>query len=371
MAHAVVTFTQRTSIPREEPPIALRLNPSVIQATDARVGQLRLEIDNAFGSQAVRILLSAYDAEGAVRFTFTPQVADIAAGRTASVLIGLEAPMPEPGGEALRQFTLVARYGTRTAEASGTFRQRTSPPSLNAIKLRVEPPIVRVRDTDHGRARVVADNRLGTRPARMWLAGRDHEGTASITFSAPYVDVYPGQQASADVAIRLRRRPAGTERTRGFTISGSEASTKSWQKARSPRHRQIAGRCGARRSLLSAPCSWPSGTSAVDTEPHTFRHRLERRAHCGPVPRKGTDTRPQSRQARLRRGGHHHSCGARSLGPPRTQGTDDPAGRSARLVADARVSHSRRREERQQRTRDWRSHDHRWLRERLHRRPTR
>jgi hypothetical protein len=136
----------------------------------------------------------------------------VAAGTTASVLIGLDAPLPEPGGEAVRQFTLVARYGARTAEAGGTFRQRTSPPPLNAIKLRVEPPIVRVRDSDRGRTWVVADNRLGTRPARIWLAGRDHEGTAAITLSAPYLDVYPGQQASAEVAIRSRRPPSGTNR---------------------------------------------------------------------------------------------------------------------------------------------------------------
>lgn len=222
ITQAVVTFAQRTSIPLEEPPIAVRLNPSVIQATDSRVGQLRLEIDNVFGTQAVHVTLSAYDAEGAVHFSFTPPVADVPAGMTASVLIGLDAPLPEPGGEAVRQFTLVARYGTRTAEAGGTFRQRTSPPALNAVKLRVEPPIVRVHDSAQGRTRVVADNRLGTSPARMWLAGRDHEGTARITFSTPYLDVYPGQQASADVVIASRRPPGGTERARGFTISASD-----------------------------------------------------------------------------------------------------------------------------------------------------
>jgi hypothetical protein len=218
----------------------------MIQVTDARVGQLRLEIDNAFGSRAVQVLLSAYDAEGAVHFTFTQQVADVAAGTTASVLIGLDAPLPEPGGEAVRQFTLVARYGARTAEAGGTFRQRTSPPPLNAIKLRVEPPIVRVRDSDRGRTWVVADDRLGTRPARIWLAGRDHEGTAAVTLSAPYLDVYPGQQASAEVAIRSRRPPSGTERRVASRSARRTVTTKYRPKAHSLRHLQTAGRSGAR-----------------------------------------------------------------------------------------------------------------------------
>jgi hypothetical protein len=254
MAHAVVTFTQRTSIPRAEPPIALRLNPSVIQATDARVGQLRLEIDNTFGSQAARIVLSAYDAEGAVRFTFTPQVADVAAGRTASVLIGLDAPMPEPGGEALRQFTLVARYGTRTAEASGTFRQRTSPPSLNAIKLRIEPPMVRVRDTDHGRTRVVADNRLGTRPAECgWRAVITRAPPASPSPHRTSTYTRASRQAPMSLSGCGVRPLAPRGRVASRSV-GRTASTKSSRKARSRRPLQTAGRCGARCSLLSAPC---------------------------------------------------------------------------------------------------------------------
>jgi hypothetical protein len=259
MAHAVVTFTQRTSIPRAEPPIALRLNPSVIQATDARAGQLRLEIDNTFGSQAVRILLSAYDAEGAARFTFTPQVNDVAAGRTASVLIGLDAPMPEPGGEALRQFTLVARCGTRTAEASGTFRQRTSPPSLNTIKLRVEPPIVHVRDTDHvERGSSPTTDSVPDRPECGWRAAitRAPPASRSPHRTSTYTRAsWQAPMSRSGCGVRPRA-PRGRVASRS---AGRTASTKSWRKVRSPRHPQTAGRSGAPCSLLSAPCSWPSG----------------------------------------------------------------------------------------------------------------
>jgi hypothetical protein len=222
LTQANLTFVQRSSVQVADPLIGLRLHPSVVQAMDSPTGQLRLEIDNSNGREGARVALSAWDDEGLISFRFTPPTVDIAPGSTATVFVGLAAVAPEPGGEGVHPFTLVARYGSRTVDARGSFRQRTSAAALTAVKLRVEPPVVRVKDSDRGRTRVIADNRLGSQPARMWLHGRDHEGRADISFSVPYLDVEPGQQAAADAEIRARRPSSGSDSNRGFTITASD-----------------------------------------------------------------------------------------------------------------------------------------------------
>jgi 2-iminobutanoate/2-iminopropanoate deaminase len=131
-------------------------------------------------------------------------------------------PEPEPGVETARPFTITARHDTLSANAGGTFRQRTSAAAISAIRLRIEPPNLRVHDATRGHMRVVADNRSGTRPARVWLTGTDHEGTAQIKFSAPHLDVLAGHEAVVDAEIRAPRPPAGTEHRRDFTITASD-----------------------------------------------------------------------------------------------------------------------------------------------------
>jgi hypothetical protein len=221
-AQAVVTFTQRSSPAVLDPPMNLRLHPSVLTVVDAATGDLRLEIDNSNGRHEAQVVLGGYDPEGSVRFAFSADAIEVAPGATTAVTVRLSAAQPEPGVEASRPFTITARYEDRSVEASGVFRQRTSAAAISAIRLRVEPPNVRVRDGARGHVRVIADNRSGTHPARMWLTGNDHEGTGTISFSAPYLDIYPGQQATIDADIRAPRPAAGTEHSRGFTITATD-----------------------------------------------------------------------------------------------------------------------------------------------------
>ncbi len=221
-SQAVVTFAQRSSRPVADPPMTLRLHPSVVSALDAASAELRLDIDNSSGRDGAQVTLGGYDPEASVRFDFSAPTVDVAPGATTSVTVRVTAAQPEAGVETARPFTVSARYAAHTIDAGGTFRQRTTAAAIDAVRLRVEPPVVRVRDGARGRIRVIADNRSGVVAARMWLTGKDSEGTAAITFAAPYVDVYPGQQAAVDAEVRAPRPPDGTEHSRTITVTGTD-----------------------------------------------------------------------------------------------------------------------------------------------------
>jgi hypothetical protein len=219
------TFVQTTSAAPVDTPVALKLDPSVVRVRDTAVGQLEAIVDNRAGTRVRRVFLTGRDPERLVRFTFSPPSLDVLPGEIGRARVRMEAQLPEPGQEATRQVTVVAADGNREIEASGTFGQITSPkPVETPVALKLEPSLIRVRDSTFGQFQVVVDNRQGIRPRRVALAGTDPERALQFSFWPPVVDVDRGQIARSNVRVDGYPPEPGREVTRQFAISASDGA---------------------------------------------------------------------------------------------------------------------------------------------------
>lgn len=219
------TFVQTTSAAPVDTPVILRLDPSVVRVRDTAVGQLEAIVDNRGGARVRRVFLSGRDPERLVRFTFSPPSLDVLPGDIGRVRVRLEAPLPEPGQEATRQVTVIGSDGKREVEASGTFVQFTSPaPVETPVALKLEPSLVRVRDSPSGQFQVIIDNRQGIRHRRVTLAGTDPERALGFSFWPPVIEVDKGQVARATGRVDAYPPEPGREVTRQFAVSASDGA---------------------------------------------------------------------------------------------------------------------------------------------------
>lgn len=108
-----------------DPPIVLRLDPSVVHA-HRRSGVSHVILDNRRGSRPQRIHLEARDLENSVRFSIQPQDLEVPAGQYAVATVTMQAPRPEPGEEASRSLIVTAWNGRESVEAQGQLVQRTA-----------------------------------------------------------------------------------------------------------------------------------------------------------------------------------------------------------------------------------------------------
>lgn len=218
VAHPEITVDQpvELTVPGVEVPLILRLEPSVVRVRDDAAGELQAVIDNGIGNQARRVALSGRDPEGVVRFTFTPDVLDVPAGATAAATVRLTAPTPDAGQTATRQLTIAAVDGEEQVTATATLLQTATEEA--PLALRVEPTLVRVRDSESGRLDVVLDNRGGRRTRRVFLGGRDPERIVHFSFSPPSLDVLAGETGTARLRIQAPPPAAGQEVSRAFTV---------------------------------------------------------------------------------------------------------------------------------------------------------
>ena len=218
-------FVQSTAAAPVDVPLAIRLDPSVVRVRDTAVGQLEVIIDNRTGSRVRRVFLTGRDPERLVRFTFSPPSMDVLPGDIGRARVRLEAPLPDPGQEATRQVTVVAADGGKEIESTGTFVQTTSPkPVETPVALKLEPSLLRVRDTPTGQFQVIVDNRQGIRPRRVTLAGSDPERALGFSFWPPVVEVGRGQVARSNGRIDGYPPEPGREVTRQFSVSASDGA---------------------------------------------------------------------------------------------------------------------------------------------------
>jgi hypothetical protein len=92
------------------------------------------------------------------------------------------------------------------------------------VALKLEPSLIRVRDTTFGQFQVVVDNRQGIRPRRVTLAGTDPERALGFSFWPPVVEVERGQIARASGRVDGYPPEPGREVTRQFAISASDGA---------------------------------------------------------------------------------------------------------------------------------------------------
>ena len=109
-------------------PLVMRLEPSVLRATDRHDATCNAVIDNRNGRQDRTVDFHGRDPEGVMRFAFAKSRIVVPPGQLAAVRVGVWGPLPAPGDEVQRQFVLVASEAGRDVEAAGTLVSSMSPP---------------------------------------------------------------------------------------------------------------------------------------------------------------------------------------------------------------------------------------------------
>ena len=219
------TFVQITSPAPVETPVALKLEPSLVRVRDNPSGQFQVIIDNRQGIRHRRVTLAGTDPERALGFSFWPPVVEVDRGQVARATGRVDAYPPEPGREVTRQFSVSASDGAKEVETAGTFVQSTSPPAPDEpMTVRLEPSIVRVRNSASGATMVYADNRGGSRPRQVRFTGHDPERVVRFAFAPLVIDLAPGQVGAARVQISAPRPEGGEEVTRQFSVVASDGS---------------------------------------------------------------------------------------------------------------------------------------------------
>ncbi|MGB3686948.1 MAG: hypothetical protein WA991_14105 [Ornithinimicrobium sp.] len=120
------TLIQSTSAEVIDPPMGMRLDPSLIRVENRGAGSTRVVVDNRRGSRPREVKLTGYDDERVVAISISPDTFVIPPGQTASAQVQLKAPRPANGQEALRPMTVSAWDGEHTVKTEGTFHQVSS-----------------------------------------------------------------------------------------------------------------------------------------------------------------------------------------------------------------------------------------------------
>jgi hypothetical protein len=98
----------------------------------------------------------------------------------------------------------------------------TVPASEVPVTVRLDPSVVKVKDTATGRLQVVVDNVTGNRPRVLRLSGRDPEGVTRFEFAPPVIEVPPGQIAGATLTLTAPVPEPGQQANRLLTISAAD-----------------------------------------------------------------------------------------------------------------------------------------------------
>lgn len=200
-------------------PAQIRLEPSTVRARDTATATFRVLIDNRRSNVPLTIDLTGRDAESLAIFTFQPTHLLVPPGGTAIAALRVDAPPPPPGETVNRQLTVAAAVGGQELTATAEFAQATSAEAVDPpMQLRLDPAVVHAH-RDVGIARILVDNRRGTRPQRVRIEARDQEGAVAFVINPPVVDVGARSWAEARVSMRAPRPEPGEQVTRSIVVT--------------------------------------------------------------------------------------------------------------------------------------------------------
>ncbi|MCK0113069.1 hypothetical protein MWU75_13040 [Ornithinimicrobium sp. F0845] len=120
------TFIQVATAPVEDPPVALRLDPSIVKVQNASAGHTSVILDNRRGTRPQLVSLTADDDEGLVELTVSPEQIEVPAGQSAMARVTIRAARPDGGQEVSRSITVTAWNGEDVSETRGQFVQSSS-----------------------------------------------------------------------------------------------------------------------------------------------------------------------------------------------------------------------------------------------------
>ena len=167
------------------------------------------------------------------------------AGELGRARLRIEAPPPPPGQESTQHPDRAGHVGGHR-RPRGQPRRSCRPPrprrSTPRSTVRLDPSVVRVRDTAVGQLDAIIDNRGGTRVRRVFLSGRDPERLVRFTFSPPSLDVLPGEIGRVRVRLEAPLPDPGQDATHQITVDRRRRRHGRWRRpgpsSRSPRRRR-------------------------------------------------------------------------------------------------------------------------------------
>lgn len=221
---SVVTITQRTAAPPERHPVAMRLEPSHLQATGDGTVAFDVVIDNRASDVGVALSLGGRDPQRLVSFSFGENRLVVGPHRVTTVHALLRTAAPPPGTTQTRQFTVVANDGEAEVEAPGVLEVTSRAAPITTARLQVEPSTLATQER-HGVFRVHVDNRHGADVLRVRLGGTDEFGRARLSFTPPEVAVPAGQVATVRLAVDSEPPPGGQTSSRHLRITASDGAS--------------------------------------------------------------------------------------------------------------------------------------------------
>src|SRR5699024_8106223 len=120
------TFVQTSSSPVVEPPLSVRMDPSIVRVRDGAVGHATVLVDNRAGTRPRWVDVSADDDEGVVRFSPSTDRVELPAGQVESVHLSMSAPRPDAGQTCTRLVTVAVWDGETVVESAGSLVQVVS-----------------------------------------------------------------------------------------------------------------------------------------------------------------------------------------------------------------------------------------------------
>jgi len=223
------SFVQAATATVVDPPVQLRLEPSVVRVRDVTTADVVLQVDHRRGRQPARIQFRATDPEKVMGFDFQQPAMAVPAGAVVALRMRVSAPLPEPGGEASRTFTVTAvSPDPQVADAgvTGTFVQLSTPPIVDPpVGLRLDPEVVQDSGFGGGRTTLTIDNRAGRLPKRVSVSGYDPERVVRLAFQPDRLEVPSGGWAHVGVRVSSPRPEAGAEDRRPFTVAVNDGTT--------------------------------------------------------------------------------------------------------------------------------------------------
>ena len=228
---AVVRLIQETSAAPVEVPVRLRLEPSALRTDDSPVAELQVVVDNRGGNRERRVRLVGHDPEKRIGFVFRSVELWVPPGVERATPAQLRAPVPPPGEQVDRTFTVTATDG----------RLRSSRPGTGCSG----PPCRRSRP-----------RRSGSNPKAFACAtGRTPTCPSWSTTSAGLA------RCASACRVRIPRARSGSPSSPRSSTSGpggSGARTCRWSRRRPRTARRACGPCGCARRTSTVPSRRPA-----------------------------------------------------------------------------------------------------------------
>lgn len=203
------------TVPQSGPAIKMTTRPTTVRLVDQTTGTVELLLDNS-SNHARHVALSGTDAEGKVRFTFSPPWLVVEAGQSPTALAEFTVPEVRAGETQVRQLTITATEDNAVAEASVIVNQERTVAA--ALRLRMDPSSPHVQDSEFTDVTVIVDNRGSTAARTVRLDGRDPEGALRFAFAHPRLSVPADRAVTTSVRISTPPPPAGKESTKPFSV---------------------------------------------------------------------------------------------------------------------------------------------------------